>query len=114
VATVAVGYGDGYLRGEPSKGVIFIQGKACPILGRVCMDACMVDVSEVPEVKVGDIADCINGELSGQISVEAFAKEHNTISYEITTRMARRLYRIYRYKGKVNGWHEVKKELGVE
>jgi len=114
VATVAVGYGDGYLRGEPSKGVIFIQGKACPILGRVCMDACMVDVSEIPEVKVGDIAECINGELSGQISVEAFAKEHNTISYEITTRMARRLYRIYRYKGKVNGWHEVKKEFGVE
>ena len=103
VATVAIGYGDGYLRGEPSKGVIFIQGKACPILGRVCMDACMVDVSEIPEVKIGDIAECINGELSGQISVEAFAKEHNTISYEITTRMARRLYRIYRYKGEVNG-----------
>jgi len=114
VATVAVGYGDGYLRGEPSKGVIFIQGKACPILGRVCMDACMVDVSEIPEVKIGDIAECINGEFSEQISVEAFAKEHNTISYEITTRMARRLYRIYCYKGKVNGWNEVKKELGVE
>jgi alanine racemase len=114
VATVAIGYGDGYLRGEPGKGVIFVQGKACPILGRVCMDACMVDVSEVPEVKIGDIAECINGELSGQISVEAFAKEHNTISYEITTRMARRLYRFYRYKGKMNGWNEVKKELGAE
>ncbi len=100
IATVAIGYGDGYLRGEPNKGVIFIRGKACPILGRVCMDACMVDVSEVPGVEIGDIAECINGEISEQISVEAFAAEHKTISYEITTRMANRLYRTYRYKGK--------------
>ncbi|MDR1812204.1 MAG: alanine racemase [Candidatus Fibromonas sp.] len=95
VATIAIGYGDGYLRGEPSKGVIFIHGKPCPILGRVCMDACMVDVSNVPNVKAGDIAECINGELSGQISVEAFAAEHKTISYEITTRMANRLLKVY-------------------
>jgi len=108
VATVAIGYGDGYLRGEPNMGVIFINGKACPILGRVCMDACMVDVSEVPNVKVGDIAECINGEFSKQISVEEFAREHKTIPYEITTRMARRLYRLYRYKGKTCGWHELR------
>jgi alanine racemase len=113
VATVAIGYGDGYMRGEPSKGVIFIGGKACPILGRVCMDACMVDVSEVGDVKIGDIAECINGEFSEQISVETFAKEHNTISYEITTRMARRLYRIYRYRGKMMGWDELKENFYI-
>jgi alanine racemase len=107
VATVAIGYGDGYLRGEPSKGVILIRGKACPILGRVCMDACMVDVSKVPNVKIGDIAECINGEFSKQISVESFAAEHKTISYEVTTRMARRLYRIYRYKRKTSGWNDL-------
>ncbi len=95
VATIAIGYGDGYFRGEPSKGVIFINGKPCPILGRVCMDACMVDVSDVPDVKIGDIAECINGEVSGQISMETFAAEHKTISYEITTRMANRLRKIY-------------------
>jgi alanine racemase len=111
VATIAIGYGDGYLRGEPSKGVVFINGKACPILGRVCMDACMVDASEVPNVKVGDIAECINGEFSKQISVEAFAAEHKTIPYEITTRMARRLYRLYRYKGRICGWHELRAEF---
>jgi len=72
------------------------------------MDACMVDVSEVPNVKVGDIAECINGEFSKQISVEEFAREHKTIPYEITTRMARRLYRLYRYKGKTCGWHELR------
>ncbi|MCL2100128.1 MAG: alanine racemase [Fibromonadales bacterium] len=107
VATIAIGYGDGYLRGEPNQGVIFIRGKACPILGRVCMDACMVDASEVPDAQIGDIAECMDGEYSGQISVEAFAAEHKTISYEITTRMARRLYRIYRYKGKIGGWNDI-------
>jgi len=106
VATIAIGYGDGYTRGEPSKGKIFINGKAAPILGRVCMDACMVDVSEFLEVKAGDIAECINGEVSEEISVEALAKEHNTIPYEIATRMARRLYRLYRYKGKIMKWDE--------
>jgi len=111
VATVAIGYGDGYLRGEPNKGVVFINGKACPILGRVCMDACMVDASEIPDVKIGDIAECINGEFSEQISVEAFAAEHKTIPYEITTRMARRLYRLYRYKGRTCGWHELAGEF---
>jgi len=111
VATIAIGYGDGYLRGEPSKGVIFIRGKACPILGRVCMDACMVDASKVPEAQVGDIAECIDGEFSSKISVETFAAEHKTISYEITTRMARRLYRIYRYKGEIMDWRELSKKL---
>lgn len=111
VATVAIGYGDGYLRGKPNEGVIFIRGKACPILGRVCMDACMVDTSDVPDVQVGDTAECINGEFSPKISVEAFAAAHNTISYEITTRMARRLYRIYKYKGAMMGWHELRSAL---
>ncbi|MCL2260573.1 MAG: alanine racemase [Fibromonadales bacterium] len=108
VATIAIGYGDGYLRGKPNEGVIFIRGKACPILGRVCMDACMVDASDVPDVQLGDRAECINGEFSPKISVEAFAATHNTISYEITTRMARRLYRVYKYKGAMMGWHELK------
>jgi alanine racemase len=75
------------------------------------MDACMVDASEVPDIEIGDIAECINGEFSGQISVESFAAEHKTISYEITTRMARRLYRLYRYKGKTCGWNDLKKEF---
>jgi len=113
VATIAIGYGDGYLRGTPNEGVIFIRGKACPILGRVCMDACMVDVSDVPDVQIGDKADCINGEFSSTISVETFAAVHNTISYEITTRMARRLYRIYKYKDQIVGWHKLKEILGV-
>jgi len=105
VATIAIGYGDGYMRGEPSKGEVFIRGKPAAILGRVCMDACMVDVSEIPDVRIGDMVECINGDLSKDISIEAFAKEHNTISYEITTRMARRLYRLYQYKGKLTGWN---------
>ncbi|MDR0516366.1 MAG: alanine racemase [Fibromonadaceae bacterium] len=107
VATIAIGYGDGYLRGEPSTGMIFVRGRPCPILGRVCMDACMIDASGVADMQIGDIAECINGEFSEHISVEAFAREHSTISYEITTRMAQRLYRLYKYKGETTGWNQL-------
>lgn len=113
VAAVAIGYGDGYLRGEYNKGTVFIHGQACPILGRVCMDATMVDVSALSDVQVGDPVECINGEIDSRISMEALAAEHNTISYELTCRVARRLYRIYHWKGRVMRWDDLKTELGV-
>lgn len=113
VAAVAIGYGDGYLRGEYNKGLVFIRGKACPILGRVCMDATMVDVSALPDVQVGDTVECINGEIDSRISMETLATEHNTISYEITSRVARRLYRLYHWQGRVLRWDDLKNELQV-
>jgi alanine racemase len=110
VATIALGYGDGYLRGAPNTGMVLVRGVACPILGRVCMDACMVDLSAVPDaetVRQGEVVDCIDGALDARISMEQIAKERGTISYEITTRMARRLYRLYRYEGRLLRWDEV-------
>jgi alanine racemase len=111
VATIALGYGDGFLRGEPNTGVVLVRGVACPIVGRVCMDACMVDLSAVPDaetVRPGEVVDCIDGEKNGRISMEQIASERGTISYEVTTRMARRLYRLYRYEGKLLRWDEVR------
>lgn len=113
VAAVAIGYGDGYPRGEYNKGVVFIKGQACPILGRVCMDATMVDVSALPQVQVGDVVECINGLVDPRISMETLATDHNTIAYELTTRVARRLYRLYQWKGKTLRWDDAKIELGV-
>ena len=113
VAAVAIGYGDGYLRGEYNKGLVFIQGRPCPIIGRVCMDATMVDVSALPDVKVGDTVECVDGEVDSRISMEVLAAEHNTISYELTSRVARRLYRLYHWQGRVLRWDALKKELGV-
>lgn len=113
VAAVAIGYGDGYLRGEYNKGMVLIRGVACPILGRVCMDATMVDVSALPDVRIGETVDCIDGNLDSRISMETLASEHRTISYEITCRVARRLYRLYRWKGRTMRWDDLRNELGV-
>lgn len=113
VATVAIGYGDGYMRGEVNQGWMFVRGKACPILGRVCMDATMIDISEVPEACVGDMVDVIHGEVDARISLEAIASRCHTISYEIATRVARRLYRKYHWKGRILRWDELRMELGI-
>ncbi len=113
VATVAIGYGDGYLRGNYNEGVMFLRGKLCPILGRVCMDATMIDVSEIPEAAVGDTVDVIDGEAHECISMEAIAEMHRTIPYEIACRVARRLYRKYHWRGKNYRWDDLKKEFQI-
>lgn len=113
VATVAIGYGDGYMRGEVNQGHMLWNGRLCPILGRVCMDATMIDLSDAEEARVGDVVDVIHGELDERISLEALASRCHTISYEIATRVARRLYRKYHWQGKLLRWDELREQLGV-
>lgn len=113
VASVAIGYGDGFSRGRPSEGQMFIRGKACPILGKVCMDTTMVDISALPEVQIGEPVDVINGEVDSSISLEAHAHRLGTISYELTCRVARRLYRRYHWQGRLLRWDDLRVELGV-
>ena len=113
VATIAIGYGDGYLRGEYNTGYVLIRGQVCPILGRICMDATMVDVSHIPDVQIGEPVDVINGEANSIISMEACADLHHTIPYEITTRVARRLYRKYIWKNKLFRWDDLKQEFNI-
>lgn len=113
VATIAIGYGDGYMRGEVNQGWMLVHGRACPILGRVCMDATMIDISEVPEAAVGDTVDAIHGEADPRISLESIAMRCHTISYEIATRVARRLYRKYHWHKKLLRWDELRIELGI-
>jgi len=113
VATVAIGYGDGYMRGEVNQGWMFVNGHPCPILGRVCMDATMVDLSDAAEAKLGDTVEIINGAIDARISLESIAARCHTISYEIATRVARRLYRIYHWKGQKLRWDELRAQLGI-
>ncbi len=114
VAAVSIGYGDGYFRGKPNEGHLFINGRPCPILGRVCMDTTMVDISHMPEVKVGDEVTIIDRDTHPDISVESLAERFDTISYEITCKLARRLYRHYIWKGSEWCWDDLKTELGVK
>ena len=83
VATLPVGYGDGYPRSCSNKGYVLIHGTECPIVGRVCMDQLMADVSRVPDVQAGDAAVLMGRQGNGSITANRLAGWAGTISYEI-------------------------------
>ncbi len=93
VATIPVGYGDGYNRKLSNKGYVFIKNKIAPIIGRVTMDMTMTDVTDINDVKVGDEVSLIDS--SANISVEDIAKLTETINYEVVCNIHPRVPRIY-------------------
>ena len=100
VATLCAGYADGYPRLlSCGQGVVEIHGKPCPVLGRVCMDQMMVDVSAVPAVQADDEAILWGGAVSD--SAEDIARKTDTISYEVLCGVSRRVPRVYLENGKI-------------
>ncbi len=95
VATLAMGYADGVLRSLSNKGSFLIRGKKVPIVGTVCMDMTMVDVSLVQGVKVGDEAVFFGGSGKAFLSVEEQAARAGTISYELLCAVGERVQRVY-------------------
>ncbi len=95
VATVLIGYGDGYQRRLSNQGEMLVRGRRVPILGRVCMDQTMVDVTDLPEVFPGEIATCIGEDGQEKITVEEIARKIGTTDHEITTTLTSRLPRVY-------------------
>lgn len=101
VATLPIGYADGYSRALSGKGKVIINGKFASIIGRVCMDQCMIDVSEVGEVKVGDEV-ILLGELDGlKFNADDIAEIVGTINYEIICMLKMRVPRVYIRNGEV-------------
>ena len=103
IATVPVGYGDGYARSLSNKGYVLIHGQKAPICGRVCMDQFMVDVSDIPEVKVGDLVTLLGTDGDETITMEQLGKESNRFNYEFACDLGKRIPRVYYYQGKVVG-----------
>lgn len=102
VATLCVGYGDGYPRGLSGAGRVLIHGKSAPILGRICMDQCMVDVTEIPEAKPGDIVTLMGRDGADFISAEEIgATVGNSFHYEVVCDISKRVPRIYYRNGKI-------------
>ncbi|ACR80348.1 alanine racemase [Kosmotoga olearia] len=96
VSTVPVGYGDGYSRGLSNRGEVLIGGKRCKILGRVCMDQFVVDVTHLhKKPKIGDEVVLIGSQGEERITVEEIADLLNTINYEITCTITARVPRLY-------------------
>ncbi len=100
VATVPVGYADGYRRNLSNRFYVLIRGKKAPILGRVCMDQMMVDVTDIPDAAVGDQVVLVGQSGNEQISVEEIAKAGDSFNYEFVCNISRRVPRIYYQDGK--------------
>ncbi len=100
VATVTVGYADGYPRAQSNIGRVIIRGEYAPIIGRVCMDQIMVDVTHIPEVKLNDEVILIGGIEDKYISVEEVAAPAASFNYELICNIGRRVPRVYHEQGK--------------
>lgn len=101
VATVPVGYADGYKRGLSGKFHVLIHGQPAPILGRVCMDQLMVDVTEIPGVQAGDRVTLIGRDGDACITVEEIAAAAGSFNYEFVCGIGRRVPRYYRQNGQI-------------
>ncbi|MBQ6846773.1 MAG: alanine racemase [Oscillospiraceae bacterium] len=95
VAVLGFGYADGLPRALSSCGVVLVKGKRCPILGNVCMDLTLVDVSEVPDVSPFDEAVIFGSSGDNFLSPDELAKLSGTISYELLTSVSKRVLRTY-------------------
>nr|WP_308623956.1 alanine racemase [uncultured Eisenbergiella sp.] len=100
VATIPVGYGDGYPRSLSNKGHVLIHGKKAPILGRVCMDQFMVDVTGIPEAAQGDEVTLIGCDGEESITMEELGELSGRFNYELACCLNKRVPRIYRRDGK--------------
>lgn len=101
VAVLPIGYADGLLRGLSGKVSFRIRGKMARSVGRICMDMCMVDVSEIPGIRVGDEATLFGYDTDGTLlPCERIAQQAGTISYEILCGISKRIPRIYMQDGR--------------
>lgn len=96
LAILGVGYADGFNRGLSNKGCVLINGHTARVVGRVCMDLTVVDVTEIPSVSVRDEAVLIGQQGSARLTADDLASQLGTISYEMLSQIGRRVVRVYR------------------
>lgn len=95
IATLPVGYADGYSMALSNRGEVLIKGKIAPVVGRVCMDMTLVDVTHIPDVKVGDEVVLFGSQDGAQLSADEVASKIGTINYEVLCGIDRRVPRVY-------------------
>ena len=100
-ATIPVGYADGYRRSLSNKFYVLIRGHKAPILGRVCMDQMMVDVTDIPDIQVGDSVVLVGTDGSETITMEQIAAAADSFNYEFVCAIGHRVPKIYYKKGRI-------------
>ncbi len=101
IATVPVGYGDGYPRSLSNKGYVLIHGKKAPICGRICMDQFMVDVTDIPEAQEGDLVTLVGKDHGAEITMEEIGDLSGRFNYEFACDLGKRIPRVYIKNGEV-------------
>jgi alanine racemase len=96
IATIPIGYNDGYDRALSNKGEVLVRGRSIPVVGRISMDWVTIDVTDVPGVDVGDRVTVIGSDGESGVTAEDIAQKIDTISYEITCGISQRVPRIYK------------------
>lgn len=101
IATLPIGYADGYTRLLNGKAKVIIRGKLAPVVGKICMDQCMVDVTDIDGVSVGDEVILLGRDGNIKNDADDLAKMLGTINYEIICMIGRRVPRVYKHNGKI-------------
>lgn len=95
IATLALGYADGYPRYLSGKGRVIVNGVFAPVVGNICMDQCMIDVTDVPDVKLGDEVVLMGSQGNLTILADEIGEKTGTINYEIVCAFGQRLPKVY-------------------
>ncbi len=101
IATISVGYADGYPRALSNTGMVLMHGRRAPIVGAVCMDLTMIDVTGIAGINVGDVVTLIGRDGKYEITAEECAEKCRTIVYEITSGIGPRVARLFRFHNRV-------------
>ena len=101
IATIPVGYGDGYPRSLSNKGWVLIHGQKAPICGRICMDQFMVDVTDIPKIRVGDEVTLIGTDGSETLSMNELGELSERFNYEFACDLGKRIPRVFYADGKI-------------
>lgn len=102
IATLPIGYADGFTRALTNKGTALVKGKEVPIVGKICMDQCMIDITDInEEIKVGEEVVLFGKQGNSEIKIDQVAHKLGTINYEIVCMLGKRIPRVYFKEGKL-------------
>ena len=103
IATIPIGYADGYNRALSNKAKMIVHGKYAPVVGRVCMDQLMIDVTDIPEAKMGDEVIVVGTDGDKHFTFDDMAEILGTINYELPCVLTKRVPRVYKENGEIVG-----------
>jgi len=103
IAVLPIGYADGYERRLRNVGQVIVRGQKVPIVGGLCMDACFIKVTDVPEVQIGDLVTLMGRDGDEEISPHDIGSWIQSVSYDVMCKFGKRLPRVYLNNGKIIG-----------